>query len=69
MIATCGGTTTRLANRPAIIPKFDSVTVAPRSSPSGIERARPVEGRLPRGINIERLRDPMSSAAPPGVVP
>ena len=39
MIATCGGTTTRLANRPPIIPKFDSVMVAPRSSSGGIDRA------------------------------
>jgi hypothetical protein len=28
MIATCGGTMIRLANRPPIIPKFDSVMVA-----------------------------------------
>src|ERR1700704_5899186 len=38
-IATCGGTTTRLAKRPPIMPKFDSVMVAPRSSSGGIERA------------------------------
>ena len=38
-IATCGGTTTRPAKWPAIMPKFDSVIVAPRSSSGGIERA------------------------------
>jgi hypothetical protein len=38
-IATCGGTTTRLAKRSPIMPKFDSVIVAPRSSSGGIERA------------------------------
>jgi hypothetical protein len=35
MIAACGGTITRLTNRPPIIPKFDSVMVAPRSSSGG----------------------------------
>ncbi len=39
MIATCGGTTTRLAKRPPIMPKFESVMVAPRSSSAGIARA------------------------------
>src|SRR5260370_14822137 len=39
MIATWGGTTTRLAKRPPIIPKFERVIVAPRSSSGGIERA------------------------------
>jgi hypothetical protein len=39
MIATWGGTTTRLAKRPPIIPKFDKVIVAPRNSSGGIARA------------------------------
>src|SRR6516225_869685 len=38
-MATWGGTTTRLAKRPPIIPKFERVIVAPRSSSGGIERA------------------------------
>jgi hypothetical protein len=37
-MATCG-TTTRLAKRPAIMPKFDKVIVAPRNSSGGIDRA------------------------------
>src|SRR5262249_31668106 len=39
MIATWGGTTTRLAKRPPIMPKFDNVIVAPRSSSDGIDLA------------------------------
>jgi hypothetical protein len=39
MVATCGGTITRLAKRPPIMPKLESVMVAPRSSSGGIERA------------------------------
>src|SRR5436190_1862798 len=39
MIVTWGGTSTRLSNRPPIIPTFERVIVAPRSSSGGIERA------------------------------
>lgn len=39
-MATCGGTTTRLAKRPAIMPKFDKVIVAPRTAGSTAPRRR-----------------------------
>src|SRR5215831_15480877 len=45
MIAACGGTMTRLANRPPIIPKFDSVMVAPRSSSGGIDGDAEIDAR------------------------
>ena len=35
-----GGSTTGVAWRPAMVPKFDSVIVAPRSSAAGMLRVR-----------------------------
>ena len=76
-IATCGGTTIRLANRPPIMPKFDSVIVAPRSSSSGIERAaasarsrsrparRSLASRSPTLRNTGTMRPPSVSTAMP----
>src|SRR6516164_9698888 len=59
-MATWGGTTTRLAKRPPIIPKFERVIVAPRSSSGGIERAA--------ASAFERLRRPRFCQAARGAL-
>ena len=53
MIATCGGTMTSFAKRPPIMPKFERVMVAPRSSSGGIER--PHVGRMRQARRADRL--------------
>ena len=39
-MATCGGTTTSVANSPPSVPKFDTLMVAPRSASGAMRRVR-----------------------------